>query len=241
MRIWKLFAALALVVPAIPAQAAEPVLKARPTAVALTLKTGTSRINDKAFVYVPKNVAGPAPLVLLLHGAGQRADDFLKQFTKEADKNGAILLAPQAADSSWTLKPDGAGGADFGADPAAIDAALGALFAKAPVDSTRVAVLGFSDGASYALSVGLSNPQLFKGVVALSPGTVWLPPTVDKSQRIYITHGRHDDMLPLANVRDNIVPGLQKAGLTPQVSWHGGEHELDPRTMAQGFAYAIGK
>jgi hypothetical protein len=25
------------------------------------------------------------------------------------------------------------------------------------------------------------------------------------------------------------------------VSWHGGEHEIDPRTMAQGFEYAIGK
>jgi predicted esterase len=241
MRSLKFLAALALLVPAIPASAAEPVLHAKPAAASLTLKTGTSRLNDKTFVYVPRSVAGPAPVVLLLHGAGQRADDFLKQFTKEADKTGAILVVPQAASGSWTLKPDGAGGADFGADPAAIDAALSALFAKAPVDPAHVAVLGFSDGASYALSLGLSNPQLFKGIAALSPGTVWLPPAVDKTQRIYITHGRHDDMLPLANVRDNIVPGLQKAGLNVQVSWHGGEHEVDPRTMAQGFEYAIGK
>jgi len=241
MRISKLLAAFALLVPAMSAQAAEPDLHARPATVSLTLKTGTSRLNDKTFVYVPHNLSGPAPVVLLLHGAGQRADDFLKQFIKEADKTGAILLAPQAASGSWTLKPDGGGGADFGSDPAAIDAALTALFAKVPANPARVAVLGFSDGASYALSLGLSNPELFKGVAALSPGTVWLPPAIDKSQRIYITHGRHDDMLPLANVRDNIVPGLQKAGLTVQVSWHGGEHEVDPRTMAQGFEYAIGK
>lgn len=233
--------AAALLAAAVPASAAEPVLRSAPSATATTLKPGVSQLNSSAFAYRPRTTAPAAPLIVLLHPAGGDAQVFIRQFTDKADARGAILLALQSSGRSWTLKPDGKGGADFGSDPAALDAALATLFSQAAIDPRRVAILGFSDGASYALSTGLANPQLFKGVVALSPGTVWLPPKVDPAQRIFIAHGTRDDRMPLRNVRDTIVPGLEKAGFKPQTLWFPGEHEINGKAADQALDYALGK
>jgi predicted esterase len=205
------------------------------------LKAGVSRLNPKAFAYRPRTVLGPAPLIVLVHPAGGNAREFLREFTRTANRRGAILLALQASGRTWTLKPDGRGGADFGPDPAALDEALGALFAQTAIDPQHVAILGFSDGASYALSVGLANAKLFRSVIALSPGTVWLPPVVDPSQRISIAHGTKDEILPFDNARRTIVPGLERAGFRPQVLWFKGEHEIDERSVEQALDHALGR
>ena len=52
------------------------------------------------------------------------------------------------------------------------DEALVRVFATYPVDPTHLAISGFSDGASYALSLGLANADLFTHIVAFSPGFV---------------------------------------------------------------------
>jgi predicted esterase len=236
-----LAAASLLAFAARPVRAAEPVLKAAPSATTTTLKPGVSRLNARSFAYRPKTVAGPPPLIVLLHPAGGNAQEFLSEFKRTADQRGALLLALQATGRTWTLKPDGNGRADFGAEPAALDEALTVLFDQTAIDPKRVAILGFSDGASYALSIGLANPRLFKGVVALSPGTVWLPPGVDSSQRIFIAHGTRDEILPFENARDTIAPGLEKAGLKPQTLWFRGEHEIDDPSVEQALDYVLGK
>lgn len=230
-----------LALAAAPIRAAEPILRAAPSATTTTLGTGISRLNARAFTYRPGTAHAPSPLIVLLHPAGGNSLEFLREFTRTAEQRGALLLALQAPGRTWTLKPDGNGGADFGQEPAALDEALSALFARAAIDPQRIAVLGFSDGASYALSIGLANPRLFKGVVALSSGTVWLPPRVDSSQRIVIAHGTRDEILPFENARDTIVPGLEKAGLKPHTLWFRGEHELDDRSIDQALDYALGK
>ena len=59
------------------------------------------------------------------------------------------------------------------------------------IDARRVAIAGFSDGASYALSVGLANGDLFTHVIAYSPGTV-APPSLRGDPSLFITHGIRD-------------------------------------------------
>jgi phospholipase/carboxylesterase len=223
-----------------PAAAAGPGLTARPAAVPLTLKAGVSQLTPKAYTYVPNGIAGPAPLIVLFHGAGQEAQPFLESFRGQADARGAILLALKSEGKTWTMTSAGSD-VDFGVDPANLDAALRELFAKAPIDPKRIAALGFSDGASYALTLGVSNPKLFSGIVALSAGALWLPSKVDSGQRLYIAHGRDDDVLPIANVRDRLVPGLEQAGLRPRVRWFNGEHEMDRRAIQDGLDHALGE
>ena len=152
---------------AVPVCALEPVLRAVPSAITTSLAPGVSRLNAMAFAYRPGTVSGPSPLIVLFHPAGGNSQDFLRAFKRAADQRGALPLALRSTAQTWTLKADGKGGADFGPEPGALDQALTSLFAKAVIDPQRVVALGFSDGASYALSIGLANPRLFRGVVAL--------------------------------------------------------------------------
>lgn len=74
-------------------------------------------------------------------------------------------MSPQSRGSTWDGIRDG-----FGKDVALIDAGLLQIFQQYDIDRQRVAVGGFSDGASYALSLGLTNGQLFSHIIAFSPG-----------------------------------------------------------------------
>src|SRR5215210_1083099 len=92
----------------------------------------------------------PAPLVLMLHGAGGNARHGLDPLLDLADEAGLILLAPDSRGRTWDLLIRG-----WGPDIAFIDRALTRIFERYAVDPERLAVEGFSDGASYALSVGI--------------------------------------------------------------------------------------
>ena len=82
---------------------------------------------------------------------------------------------------------------------------------------------GFSQGSLMAVEVGLRYPHRFAGVICIS-GWVCEPekllqelPPVAKQQRLLMTHGTGDPLLPIAQVRPQI-PLLKAAGIN--VEWH---------------------
>lgn len=79
------------------------------------------------------------------------------------------------------------------------------------MDAARLAIGGFSDGASYALSLGLANGDLFRWILAFSPGFV-APPDMIGQPRIYIAHGTTDGVLPIDPCSRRLVPRLRRAG-----------------------------
>ena len=224
-----------------PAQAATPpILGARPSQVVTSLPAGVTRLTESAYAYRPQQLPEHAPLIVLLHGAGGQAPLVLDRYVPVADRRGAILLALQSSDVTWRIQPSKNGEVEFGPDLHNLDMALAELFAKTSIDPQRIVVIGFSDGASYALSIGLANPQLFRCIVALSPGYLAIPARVDRSQRIFVTHGRSDEILPFSNVIGNIVPDLEKAGLHPRVRWFNGGHTVDDAAWKEGLDFALG-
>ena len=72
------------------------------------------------------------------------------------------------------------------ADIAFLDRALGELFSRCAVDPARIAVAGFSDGASYALAVGLTNGTFVTEIIAFSPGFLSLG-DVEGKPRVFIS------------------------------------------------------
>jgi predicted esterase len=206
----------------------------------MTLPVGISRLSHGAYAYRPKHSSQrPAPLIVLLHGGGGTANPFVQRFTKVADRHGAILVAPQSAGPAWDVVLAAQGRGTVGIDASRIDQVLAELFAKTAVDPQRIVLLGVSNGASYALSLGLGNPQLFRGVIALSPGFAFPPSKVDPSQRLFVAHGRRDTMLPADNVRQRILPVLERAGSIPRMRWFNGGHEIDPATVEEGVSFAL--
>jgi predicted esterase len=175
---------------------------------------------DGALLYAPPG-DDPKTLVVTFHGAGAGPEETLELLRPYADQRGLILLAPKSKGPTWDVATGG-----FGPDVAAIDRLLDQVFEEYEVDD--VAVGGFSDGASYALSLGLTNGDLFHSVVAFSPGFIaFAEPT--GSPRLFISHGTKDSILPIGRTSRRGVPQLRAAGYRVTYREFDGDHEVPPR------------
>ena len=180
-------------------------LHARPGKVAGGGKPGITPLNLRqerdALFYVPSSAPDPAPLVLYLHGATGNEQQGIRRLSALADEFGFLLLSPASQEGTWDAIRSG-----YGPDVRFIDQALIKVFAQRRVDPRKIAVCGFSDGASYALGLGMSNGELFRHVMAFSPGFV--PSGVEESgtPRIFISHGTKDEILPIDTCSRRLVP-----------------------------------
>lgn len=177
------------------------------------------------------------PLLVLLHGATGSAQGIAKRIGASdlSDRLGVVVLAPDSRDSSWDVI-----GGRFGPDVALLDAALERLFERAAIDPTHVAVGGFSDGASYALSLGLINGDLFTHVIAFSPGFL-VADTRHGRPAIFVSHGTQDEILPIATTSRRLVPSLREAGYAVQYREFDGPHTVPEPIARDAFAWMLDK
>lgn len=187
------------------------------------------------FLYVPKTyqASRPAPLVMMLHGAGGNARHSLAPLMDGADAAGLLLLAIDSRRQTWDWDMVVGG---YGSDISFIDGALGQTFSRYAVDPTRLAVAGFSDGASYALSVGITNGDLFTHVIAFSPGFM-KPAAKIGSPRLFISHGTRDEVLPIDVCSRRIVPQLKRAGYDLLYREFDGPHIMPPEIVREGLTW----
>jgi phospholipase/carboxylesterase len=144
----------------------------------------------------------------MLHGATGSARGALRPFRELADDAGLVLLAPDSRGTTW----DAIRG-DYGPDIAFIDRALASVFQRVAVDPARLTIEGFSDGATYAIGVGLTNGDLFQRVIAFSPGFI-LPVDAHARPHVFISHGTRDQILPIDQCSRRIVPRSSTRGTT---------------------------
>ena len=188
-----------------------------------------------SYIYVPESYRpdAPAPLVVMLHGAGGHAHHGLGVLGPLADMHGVILLAPASRDRTWDVIVSG-----YGADVALIDRALAWVFERYAVDAGRLAVGGFSDGASYALSLGIGNGGLFTHVLAFSPGFV-APVDQEGAPDLFISHGTDDRVLPIGRCSRRIVPMLRRAGYAVEYREFTGGHTIPPEIGQEAVEWFI--
>ena len=146
-----------------------------------------------------------------------------------------IVLAPDSREVTWDLALGG-----FGPDVAFLDEALQFTFDRCRVDPTRIALGGFSDGASYALSLGVSNGDLFSHLIAYSPG-FYLPATpIVGLPPVFVSHGTEDPILPVSTSRDVIVPELRGSGYDVVYEEFIGAHEVPPAITEGALDWFLG-
>lgn len=220
-------------------------LAARPGIVSAPgIRRGTFNLESppQPLVHVPGNldVSKPARLILLLHGAGQRAQGIVDRMAPAADRRGAIILAPQSERSTWdVIRSFSRGAPEFGADTVRVDQSLAALFAQFTIDPKHIAIAGFSDGASYALSLGPRNQSLFTHIMAFSPGGV--APFSDAAKaKVFISHGTQDQILAYANTADGIVPGFRSAGFAVEFETFDGQHQFREQEIVKAMNWFLG-
>jgi len=186
-------------------------------------------------LYVPRDLPKnrPVPLILLLHGARGGAKGVISRVGAFAlaDEFKMLVLAPDSRDGTWDVIHGG-----FGPDVTFIDSALDHVFSRLPIDPARLVVAGFSDGASYALSLGLINGDLFSHVIAFSPGFLVAKQRQGKPL-IYVTHGTDDEILPIDSTSHRLVPALRTAGYTVEFRVFAGPHTVPPPIAHEAFEW----
>ena len=184
-------------------------------------------------LYLPKGyVAGAAmPLVVLLHGAGGNGWSARTRFPL-ADELGFVILAPDSRDERTWDELLGA----FGPDQDFIGAALQSTFIKCMIDHRLVALAGVSDGASYALSLGIGNGDIFSHLIAFSPGFV-LPRQVRGKPRIFISHGTKDQVMPIERTGRDVVRRLKALSYDVTYREFDGGHTVPAPIAREAFEW----
>jgi phospholipase/carboxylesterase len=190
-----------------------------------------------ALLYVPRSYRPdtPAPLAVMLHGAGGEARQGIELLQAYAEKHSLLMLATASRHDTW----DRLGGG-YGPDIAMLDRALATTFARYRVDPAHLAIGGFSDGASYALSVGQVNGQLFSHILAFSPGFV-APGGLAGQPNIFISHGTRDQVLPIDFCSRRIVPDLRRAGYAVRYLEFDGPHTVPPEVRQECLDWFVGQ
>jgi predicted esterase len=197
---------------------------------------------EDAIAYVPASAGPHPPLLVLLHGAGHRQREMIEQFIGEADARGIALLAPTSQGITWDSVATAEEAPSLSSplanaqarrfsgsrDSGRVEAAIAALGKQLPVDRARTVLAGFSDGATFALAMGMARSYPFAAVIAWSPGIAIRAASPVRGRRVFISHGRRDPLLHYDETCGEIVPVLQSEGAAVSFMPFDGGHEAPP-------------
>ncbi|MES2688253.1 MAG: esterase [Pseudomonadota bacterium] len=189
-----------------------------------------------AVLIVPESLptGGPVPLLVMFHGAGGSADKVLPFLIEHARQRGFLLLLPQSQFPTWDLVIGG-----NGPDLERLDQALNEVASRFLLDPKRLGFAGFSDGGSYALSIGMTNGDVASHLMVFSGGFMSVFQQ-NGTPRIFIAHGLEDEQLPIeASARPHVAK-LKAAGYDVTAVEFKGPHRIEPPAVALGIDFFLG-
>jgi len=180
-------------------------------------------------------VGRPVPLLVMFHGASGSAEKVLPFVVEYAHKHKFLLMLPQSTYYTWDLTIGG-----HGPDLDRLGKALDLVSSRFTIDPARFALAGFSDGASYALSTGLTNGDLVSHVIVLSGGFMNVYLKIGKP-RIFITHSPEDEQLNIRTSALKHYTELKKEGYDIHFELFSGRHTIHPPMVEKAMALFLGK
>lgn len=103
-------------------------------------------------------------------------------------------------------------------------------FVRAQADqagASRIAGLGYSNGANILASMLFAHPTLFDAAMLMHPLIPWSPDPRSElaGRRVLVTAGRHDPICPPQET-ERLVEWLTAQRVATKVEWHDGGHEI---------------
>jgi len=185
---------------------------------AATLDWKSTRTGElKYLLYLPPDYSKSSdkkwPLMLFLHGAGERGTDVQRvaihgpmSLVKQGTNFPFIIVAPQCpVNEIWENDP--------------LLQLLDRIEKNYAVDSNRIYLTGLSMGGYGTWKLGLSHPAKFAAIAPICGGANMIDVILgswDRRQEIeklpiWAFHGAKDDVVPLSE-SERVVEGLKKAG-----------------------------
>lgn len=169
------------------------------------------------------------PLVVFLHGAGERGDDNrlqlkylpLQMAEREwRERFPCYLLAPQCPTGKWWARlgkqpaPAGDEPAPLAPELTAVEQMLESVLAEFPIDEDRVYLTGLSMGGFGSWHWAAVRPERFAAVVPICGGGD--PRTAPRLVKLplWAVHGGADPVVPVARSRE-MIEALKAAGGAP--------------------------
>ncbi|MGC4080925.1 MAG: PHB depolymerase family esterase [Vicinamibacterales bacterium] len=158
-------------------------------------------------VYVPQSYKKgvPMPILVMLHGFRSTAEAVRYTFPL-AEEFGVIVLAPESRDITWGQSSPG-----FDTDSRFIGMAFRWVSEVLTIDPDHVAMGGVSDGANYALNMGLAYGDTFNHLMIFSSG-ILAPFRKQGKTRVFLAHGTRDEQMPIDRTGRRFASELKADG-----------------------------
>ena len=172
----------------------------------------TKRVGCGYLLFLPRDYKPTGkrwPLILFLHGSGERGDDL-----ERVKKHGVAKVVEQRPDFSFIVVSPQCPAEDWWSGDV-LAALLDEVEAKYHVDKKRVYLTGLSMGGFGTWNLAMEQPHRFAAIVPVcGRGNPLLVHRI-KHLPIWVFHGAKDKIVPLANSVD-LVRALRKCGAKPK-------------------------
>ncbi|MGE3263563.1 MAG: alpha/beta hydrolase [Bacteriovoracia bacterium] len=196
----------------------------------------SAQLSGLDFLTLPAISHGPKRLLIVMHGLGDSLEGyrFLPDFLKIPGLEYLLVNAPDPyfTGFSW-FDLFGNRKAGIKRSRELLFAALGELEAQG-WRTDQIGIFGFSQGCLMALDLACRYPKKFGCVIGVSGFVEFLEEYPEKfspvarEQKIMVTHGTLDSMLPYHETRAQIQ-ALQGMGLSINWKEYSKDHTIDPR------------
>ena len=200
----------------------------------------------RLFVPTRREAARPVPLLVLLHGCTQDADDLARgtRMDEIAERDGFAVLYPEQPAAANGLKCwnwfDAAHQRRDAGEPALLAGLIARVAAEQKVDPARIHVAGISAGGAMALVLGASYPERFASVASASGMPVGAVTSAAQAWQVMKAGATAEQSSPQA-VRERMGAN---ARAMPLLVLHGGADATvvpaNGRRTAEQWAAAIG-
>lgn len=199
------------------------------------LTSGDATLNYRLLTPENASTENPLPLVVFLHGAGERGDDNeaqlkhgAKEFAKRQDKNPCFVLVPQCPKEKRWVEVDwnqttGKGG--FKESPSAsmglVLQVVEQLLETGKVDRSRVYVTGLSMGGYGTWYAAGKKDSPFVAAAPICGGgdPLWAERYVGLP--LWVFHGDADTAVPVGRSRE-MIEAIKEAGGSPKYTEYPG-------------------